>query len=317
MRESDLRLHLARQTDLKSALISVLDLNRGRAHVRRLLLNPEREKMPIVFFDCIEEKHLRLACQVIWEEASHQKPVFFVGSQEVGYGLGHVWKKSGLLPEERTTALPASRRWEPIFVLSGSCATVTGNQIRWSIENGFEEIDIRPERLVDPSERQAEQERVAEACLHQLARSRSVVAHTAVGPNDPRIGATREKTSVLALSSDKANRLIGDALGEIARRVFEKGVVRRMVVSGGDTAGRIQKHLHVLALQIARPVGLAAPLCYMYSSNRRLNGAEVAFKGGQIGRTEYFGQVQSASTRGFESEALGTFPETWGTTAVT
>jgi uncharacterized protein YgbK (DUF1537 family) len=70
----------------------------------------------------------------------------------------------------------------------------------------------------------------------------------------------------------------------------------------------VQQHLQVRALQVARSIGIAAPLCYLYSANPELNGLEVAFKGGQIGTTDYFGHVRSAATRGFAIEALGSYP---------
>jgi len=310
MREADLRLHLSRQTSLRSTLISILDLNRGEAHVNQLLRDLKREDTPIVLFDCLEERHLRLVCQVVWKAAREGGPVFFVGSQELGYGLGEIWKTAGLLAEEGPAEQPAPIHEQPILVLSGSCATVTGGQIRWARENGFAEIVIHPEALLDPATRRTEQTRISENCLNELGRGRSVVAHTAAGPEDERILGTREKAARLSISANDTNRIIGDALGEIARGILEHCAVRRMVVSGGDTAGRVQKHLDLLALQIARPIGIAAPICYLYSSNRTLNGMEVAFKGGQIGNIDYFGQVRTAAVRGFSEEALGSFPQT-------
>jgi uncharacterized protein YgbK (DUF1537 family) len=310
MRESDLRLHLAQQTSLRSSLINILDLRQGKAHVRNLLSKLREDGTQIVFFDCLYEHHLRLACEVIWEQASPQNPLFCVGAQELGYGFAATWEKYGLLRTEGQKEEAVEIPQKPIFVLSGSCATVTGKQIQWSAENGFANIDIRPQKLIDPSSRQLQQERVVASCLEEIQHGMSVVAHTAVGPEDIRIGTLRKKARDLALPYDEANRILGDALGEIALEVLQQSLVKRCVVSGGDTAGRIQKHLVIRALQIAKPIGIAAPLCYVYSNKAVLNGMEMAFKGGQIGSVDYFGQVQAAATRGFENELLGSFPNT-------
>jgi uncharacterized protein YgbK (DUF1537 family) len=43
----------------------------------------------------------------------------------------------------------------------------------------------------------------------------------------------------------------------------------------------------------------------VFSKKPEFNGLEMAFKGGQIGSTDYFYQVQCARTAEFEELALG------------
>jgi uncharacterized protein YgbK (DUF1537 family) len=308
MEESDLRLHLRRQTSLEIGLINLLDLNRGATRVRRRLDELRDKHIQAVLFDCVELKHLRLACHLVWEQASPKRPALFIGSQEVGYGLGQVWLKAGLLSGPDVVKPETSSQQQPLLVLSGSCATMTGRQIGWAARNGFADLPVTTHVLLDPARRSAEQERIVKGCLQELARGRSVVVHTAAGPEDPRITQMHREMRSRALSRQQANRSLGDALGDIALSVLAGVQLRRLLVTGGDTAGRIQSHLQVQALQIAQPVGIAAPLCYLYSGNPALNGLEVAFKGGQIGTVDYFGRVRAAAVRGFAEAALGAFP---------
>jgi uncharacterized protein YgbK (DUF1537 family) len=186
---------------------------------------------------------------------------------------------------------------------------VTGRQIIWAVENGFTEIKIAPEKLMDPTQRAIEMKRVADGCQKAILQGDSVIAHTAAGPDDSRIVEMQKAQDSISPSRKDANRVLGKALGEIAQQILRAAPVRRLVVAGGDTAGWVQQQLQVRALQVARPVGVAAPLCYLHSADPELNGIEVAFKGGQIGTTDYFGQVRSAVTRGFASEALGSYPK--------
>jgi uncharacterized protein YgbK (DUF1537 family) len=185
---------------------------------------------------------------------------------------------------------------------------MTGRQIDWAASNGFADLPVTTHALLDPARRSIERERVIKSCLQELSRGRSVVVHTAAGPEDPRIARMHGEMRSRSLSQEQANRSLGDALGEIGLRVLSGVNLRRLLVAGGDTAGRIQSHLQVQALQIAEPVGIAAPLCYLYSGNPGLNGLEVAFKGGQIGTVDYFGRVREATVRGFAEAALGSFP---------
>jgi uncharacterized protein YgbK (DUF1537 family) len=308
MEESDLRLHLAKQTELKSGLINLFTLDKGKEQVQALLDKLIAESIPIVFFDCLYDQHLMLACEVIWQRARSEKPVFFVGSQELGYGLGGAWQNAGLLPVSQVDSDGKSAPHKgSLFVLSGSCATVTGEQILWAIENGFVDIGIQPWKLLDPADKPLEQARVTGASLSALQQGHSIVVHTAIGPNDSRIGLTKEKAKELSLAYETANEILGDALGEIALKILQVSNPRRFVVAGGDTAGRIQKHLSIQALQVAKPIGIAAPLCYVYSSEPTVNGLEMAFKGGQVGSINYFGKAQAARTPAFETAAWGRF----------
>ena len=308
MEESDLRLHLAKQTKLESGLIDVLALGKGKDHVQALLDRLIAKSTPIVFFDCLYEQHLMLACEVIWQRASQGKPVFFVGSQELGYGLGKAWQNAGLIPAGQAAFDDESASDKgALFALSGSCATVTGKQILWAAENGFADVRIQPEKLLDPADKSLEQERIIATSVSSLQKGSSIIVHTAMGTEDPRIDSMKKRADELSLTYEAANELLGDALGEIALQILQLSGARRFVVAGGDTAGRIQKHLGVQALQVARPIGIAAPLCYVYSNLPGINGLEMAFKGGQVGSVDYFGQAQAARTLGFETAALGRF----------
>jgi len=91
----------------------------------------------------------------------------------------------------------------------------------------------------------------------------------------------------------------------VAFEILAGSAVKRVVISGGDTAGRIQKKLQIEALQISKSIGIAAPLCYVYSRLPEINGLEIAFKGGQVGSTDYFSQAECERTLDFKAAALG------------
>ena len=144
------------------------------------------------------------------------------------------------------------------------------------------------------------------AC-NELAAGRSVIVHTAIGPQDERIEAMKKKAGQLSLSEPDAIRILGAAFGDIAQKILRRSSLKRLVIAGGDTSGTIQKYLQIKALQVAKSIGLGAPLCYVFSQRAHINGLEVAFKGGQVGDRDYFIQAQHARTDEFEKVALGTF----------
>jgi uncharacterized protein YgbK (DUF1537 family) len=98
---------------------------------------------------------------------------------------------------------------------------------------------------------------------------------------------------------------IGTFLGEVARKLLADTGIRRVVVAGGDTAGRVQGVLGIEALQIAASLPDPAPLSYAYSGKPEVNGIEIAFKGGQVGEPDYFETIRSLEIAPFGQAALG------------
>jgi uncharacterized protein YgbK (DUF1537 family) len=307
MQESDLRRHLAKQTELKSGLINILDINAGPGRINSQIDKFVAAGVPIIFSDCITDNDLNTICGTIFSRTSKIKPLFFVGSQELGYGLAAAWNKIGLLPECDQVPSPEKVGTDrgPLLVLSGSCATVTGEQIRWARKNGFVAVAIHPQDLLASDKHVSAKQKIITRALEALANGHSVILHTAIGPQDERIKAMKEITAKLSLTDTEANQTLGNKLGDMVCEIICSSRVKRLVIAGGDTAGRIQQFLQIEALQVSKPIGIAAPLCYVFSKKPEFNGLEMAFKGGQIGSTDYFYQVQCARTAEFEELSLG------------
>ena len=308
MKEADLLRHLAKQTELKSGLINILDIDGGSEQINSQIDKLVAAGLPIIFFDCLTEKDLNTICKTICRRTLGKKPLFFVGSQELGFGLSSALMEAGLLTKNDSisSSEEGGNQKGPILVLSGSCATVTGNQIMWAKKNGFVDVKILPQDLLASNMQKTAKQKIVAQGIEALAAGRPVILHTSIGPQDARIKAMEVMTGKLSLSDTEANETLGNELGDIAREIICNSQVKRLVIAGGDTAGRIQQSLQIKALQISKPIGIAAPLCYVYSKVPEINGLEMAFKGGQIGSTDYFYKVQSARTHEFEQVALGT-----------
>jgi uncharacterized protein YgbK (DUF1537 family) len=307
MGEADLRKHLANQTKLRSGLINILDVREGPQRINSRIDELVTAGVPIIFFDCLSDEDLSTICETVFRRTYGEKPLFFVGSQELGYGLTAALKKTDVLSTQakiKTSEKEVSNRG-PILVISGSCATITGEQILWSKDNGFYDIPIYPQNLLDSARRYSDREQIVTSAINALAEGKSVILHTAIGPDDERIAAMNSTIKKLSLANSEANDILGSELGAVAHEIISGSTVKRIVISGGDTAGRIQKMLQVEALQISKSIGIAAPLCYVYSRLSQISGLEIAFKGGQIGRTDYFYQAKCEHTLNFKAAALG------------
>jgi uncharacterized protein YgbK (DUF1537 family) len=283
MDEADLRLHLARQTEKSIALFDVLKLDGpdpGAAFQTLLTSRPE-----IVLFDTLTPNHYATIGALIQQHATPERPLFAAGSSGVEYALTAHWRQTGQLPE------PPKFFVKPVcqtIVVSGSCSPVTQRQILWALDHGFEAVALNTTRLLTPSEAEAELRRATATAQAILGRGRSPILHTALGPTDPRLEPTRAKLAELEGTS---SQLLGTALGRLLKTVWQATDLTRAVITGGDTSGYVARELGVEALEMAGPAVPGSPLCHLSAPGNPLHGRELIFKGGQVGRTEFFGTV--------------------------
>ncbi len=93
MHESDLRVHLARQTDIPVGLVDLVAMKSGRAS--DALSSEMATGARIVALDVVDDETLAAAGALMWEEGG--APRFAVGSQGVEYALLAWWRKAGLI----------------------------------------------------------------------------------------------------------------------------------------------------------------------------------------------------------------------------
>jgi uncharacterized protein YgbK (DUF1537 family) len=179
-----------------------------------------------------------------------------------------------------------------LIVVSGSASPMTASQIQWAGEHGFDCLRAPTEDLCRPQAADSTARNVFERALAALSAGRSVVVYTAAGPDDPSIKTTRE---TLSAGSGNTAKLLGSALGRIARDLLARTGLRRVVVAGGDTSSYATQELGLYGLEMLSELTPGAPLCRGYSEDPKLDGLEIALKGGQMGKADYFGMARGDS----------------------
>jgi uncharacterized protein YgbK (DUF1537 family) len=283
MHESDLRLHLSRQTTRRIGLIDVLQLAQSEEVIEKQIEARLDAGDGIVLFDTLTEGHLAAIGQAIWRRAAHDPPLFAIGSSGIEYALIACWRSRGWLPPSpKFHAEPVGRT----IVVSGSCSPVTARQIEWGITHGFAEIPINTDHLTDGQAMDHVVNEAVSAAAQFWQRGSSVIVHTCRGPEDPRLATARQ----LAIRRDHGP-LLGQALGRILGAFIAQTDVRRAVVAGGDTSGYVARELGIEALEVQMPMAPGSPLCRVHAANPRLDGMEMLFKGGQVGKIDLFSNI--------------------------
>ncbi len=284
MAEADLTRHLANTTERSIGLVDIIDVAGGQGDAA---LIRTRSAAEIVLFDVLDSASQAEVGRLIWENRG--RGLFSASSSGLQYALVAYWRASGLLPE--APPLPAMRPVDRILVVSGSCSPGTADQIAAAETAGFYCHRLDGPRIADPSTRRAAIEDVLERLGDELRRGTSVVVYTARSPDDPAIEALNGFCSSAGLGIDTAQEMLGDALGKIAAALIELQALRRVLVAGGDTSGRVLANLPVDALEAASPFVPGSPVCRAHSEDPAFDGLELILKGGQVGGPELFSQA--------------------------
>ena len=291
MDESDLGIHLGKQTAKKIGLFDVLSLalppQEADARFKSLLEAGDE----VILFDVLYDEHLPKIGRLIWNQMTKGRKLFVVGSSGVEYALTAHMKSQGLLPSPRRLGADSVDR---LAVVSGSCSPVTDRQIAWLLERGAREIPLKTDRLVDPQHREAEIEASVQQAVGVLKDGHSVVLPSCRGPQDPRLATTVRRLEAMGQDAKlRSAEIIGRALGDILLRVLDRSKLRRAAVTGGDTSGFVAKTMGVEALEMLAPLAPGAPLCTAHAPGSPIHGLEIVFKGGQNGKTDFFGTLMN------------------------
>lgn len=285
MTESDLRLHLAKQTARPVQLMDLFALEAAPAQSQRLFDQFNRRSGEYILFDTYREPHLNRVGELIHAN-SQSKHQLLVGASGTEYALCQHLQRNGLLekPAEVRSAGPADQ----LIVVGGSCSPTTQQQLDWVIARGFADIRINADQLVDSTTRPQEADRVQLQVLRALSEGKSVVLYTAKGPDDPAIASVRSRMAALGKSHIPTSGLLAGSQGQIVKEVLERCGKKRVVVAGGDTSGYVARALGIYALETLMPIAPGAPLCTAHSRTPAFDGLEISLKGGQNGQEKYF-----------------------------
>ena len=294
MHEADLARHLAEQTAQPIANFTGPMLDGGREVADREIARLAADARGAILFDGATPAHLTEVGRLLESLARGRgRPLFCVGSSGLEYALTQWWRETGA-----SQAVPAATDVESfdavpqLLAVSGSASPLSALQIDAALAAGFVDLPVDADALVAESGWQDSQSALTGRAITALRRGKSVMLHTARGPQDPRIAAMLDALMARGASREQARheggRLLGQRLGEVVDAALRAVPLRRLVLSGGDTSSQITQRLAPDALLIAARLAPGAPLCRVSSREPHLRELQIALKGGQMGQADYF-----------------------------
>lgn len=291
--ESDLRMHLSKQTAKSIRLVDILQLSLPEKKLKVLLEDHVKAGAEIILFDALYEEQMAGIGKLIDSYGSTKNPLFSVGSSGIETALSDHWRKKKKLIPKTEWQHPGKAR--QLLVVSGSCSLVNSKQITRAVSRGFKDLPIDTEAIASEGLNAA----VIKDHIRQTAtlinEGKNVILHTSNGDNDTRVAKTmalfKEKGLDEINIRAKTAELYGTALGEIAKAVAAQTSLQRIVIAGGDTSGHVARALGIDAVEMIASLSPGAPLCKAYAHESPIDGMEVVFKGGQVGDDNYFEMV--------------------------
>lgn len=257
MDESDLAVHLSRQTTLPIGSLPFLTYTSGDAIAAGVRANGAAA----IVLDAVDDAHLAVIGAGLRELADERHPLFVVGSGGLSRAIAHGWGEGGAVDPGPRAAEPAVR---PVLVVSGSLSPQTRRQVDAAARAGWHVQDL-------PLEVEAAPAAAAEA-VAMLRSGRSVVL--ASRPSD--------------LPAEDALLAVATAAASLVLSAARAGATSRVIVCGGDTSGRVVRLLGVSSLAIAaNPMGNVV-LLRARADDPALDGLELVLKGGQVGADDLF-----------------------------
>lgn len=295
MTEGDLAAHLARQGAVPIEKFPYPWLEDDRTPALTKLSAPMSVEPGAILFDTAAPRHLTEIGHLLAEETKRRAPIFVVGGSGVEYALTQFWRESGVLAET-PGRFDSFRAVDRLLAVSGSASKLTAAQIEAALQAGFVEIPVIASDLLQDDRWRQTAASLAARAAEGLKDGRSVLLHTARGPDDPRIGEMIDSLVARGVSRQDARhgggRELGVRLGEVVRQILDAAPLPRIAVAGGDTSSQVTQVLAPDALEVAARLYPGAPLCRTISRTPDRDGIEIALKGGQMGAEDFFERVR-------------------------
>ncbi|GAB4479220.1 MAG: four-carbon acid sugar kinase family protein [Thermoflexibacter sp.] len=273
MDESDILLHLSKQTKKEGFLIDVLQLEDRQKNLKQLLDKAKSAGKKIVLFDTLSPTHLNL----IGEELK----TYFTTSNQLIVGSSAV--ATALFPEKENEAQRTKTslgKAQKMIAMSGSCSPVAAEQILYAQQIGFKTIAIDIIRLLNEQESASEQERLMRLASESKNEYSPIIFYSALGPNDPSLPLVKQ----IPHGQERLPILLGKLLKDLVLRYKPD----RVISAGGDTSGKITRLLEIDALEFLAELTAGSPFCLTHAQRKEFDNLQIALKGGQNGKKSFY-----------------------------
>ncbi|GAB2564773.1 four-carbon acid sugar kinase family protein [Leucobacter ruminantium] len=269
MREADLRLVLREQApELEISEIHLPAFTDGSFAAEWA---DRRSRRGAFVVDAVAPRHLDEVARALLDSSG---TALVVGSGGIMAGLARTLADGNGAADGRSVGVdadpsPGPAASGPVLAVSASASATTAAQISDALQHGWVGVEVPPGAIGRRPEGDW-----WHRVLSALEAGEHVVAHTANGPEDPRL---RERRV--------SSREVGGLLAEVAAAAVERGLTRDVAIFGGDSSSHALLGLNVSELRVTEQFVTAGPICAADAASD-VAGCRLLLKGGQVGPTD-------------------------------
>lgn len=250
---SDLVKLFSSQSKRKVGLISLDILHAGKDQVFENIQSLLETNTELILFDAVTEDDMQHIAEWL-AESSYS--MLWAGSA----GLADYLPKALSLPVQSNDPeqLPPSKN--PVLLVAGSISNVTRQQVAaYNLESQVIAVQLNTVEAI-ASEEGLKQEilRCREELQDALARGFDVSLYAS--SSTEQVILTKEIGSRRGFDSTAVSNQIADILGEISSEIIRSAQLQGVILTGGDTAKAVCRHLGVSSIQLIQEIEPGIPL---------------------------------------------------------
>lgn len=259
--ESDLPKLLASQSKRKTGLVTLSVLHKGKTAVWEWVDGLRQAGVELIVFDAQTDDDMQAIAEIM---SGYRARILWTGSAGLADYLPRALGMT--IREQQPVEIPVSGK--SVVLVAGSISPTTREQVE-HVCQGSDVLRVELDPLVlfaGEEERQREIGRCAEKLAEAVRAGRDAALYSLASPDH--VKAAKERGAALGLGNADISNRIADALGEVASAIARSHELQGMILTGGDTAKAVCRHMGVTGIQLLDEIEPGIPLSRLVGGQR-------------------------------------------------
>jgi uncharacterized protein YgbK (DUF1537 family) len=253
VKESNLVKLFTSQSKRKVDLIPLETLRSGNKQVLSQIKSLLQEHIEIIVFDAVTEEDLQQIAEMM---ASSDYRVLWAGSA----GLADYLPKalSFSVNSSKVLAIPVTNK--PVLLVAGSISKVTRGQVStFNMNPQVAAVELNTVQAIASDEGSLQE---IKRCRKELLTAISVGSDVSLcaSSSPEHVKSSKAAGAARGFDPTEVSNRIADILGEIASGIIQEAELQGVILTGGDTAKAVCRHLGVSGIQLIKEIEPGIPL---------------------------------------------------------
>ncbi|MFK7692333.1 four-carbon acid sugar kinase family protein [Paenibacillus sp. HJGM_3] len=253
VKESDLVKLFTSQSKRKVGLIPLETLHAGYQQVFDQIKLLHQDHTELIVFDAVTEADMQQIAEML---AASEYRILWAGSA----GLADYLPKALSFPVGRSepAELPSSNK--PVLLVAGSISEVTRSQVStFNTDPQVTAVELNTVQMIASDEGSLQEvQRCRTVLLTALSTGSDVSLYASSSPEQVKL--SKAAGAERGWDSTEVSNRIANVLGEIASGILQEVELQGVILTGGDTAKAVCKHLGVSGIQLIKEIEPGIPL---------------------------------------------------------